>query len=85
MCGKGRHWGHMLARVAIILFVFWAGMALGELKGELRAAGYEHGYGMMGGWAVQQEVAPGYGYGRGMVGAYPVVVSPSAVATTTKK
>lgn len=45
------HWGHMLVKVIIILFVFWAGAEFGELKAELRAY-HSGGYGaqMMGGW-----------------------------------
>ncbi|MDB5224476.1 MAG: hypothetical protein JWO43_98 [Candidatus Adlerbacteria bacterium] len=31
-CMGGRHWGHMLVRILIVLFIFWAGVQFGELK-----------------------------------------------------
>ncbi|MCX6788162.1 MAG: hypothetical protein NT108_03310 [Candidatus Kaiserbacteria bacterium] len=49
MCGRG-HWGHRIAKILVVLFIFWLGVQYGELKGMLRATysngGY--GYGMMG-------------------------------------
>ena len=47
MCGHG-HWKHILVKVLVALFIFWAGMQVGELKGILRGYGYGgYGYGMM--------------------------------------
>ena len=61
MCGH--HWSHMIIRLLIVLFIFWAGMEFGEVR-ELLRSGYGgpvmmmneggygggmRGYGMMGG------------------------------------
>jgi hypothetical protein len=46
-CGMcGHHWSHMVIRVLIVLFIFWAGMEFGEVRAMLRADGYG-GYGQM--------------------------------------
>lgn len=43
MCG-GRYGAvHIIVRILLVIFVFWAGVQFGELKGMLR-----HGYGPMG-------------------------------------
>ena len=64
-CGHGmggmyghRHGMHILVRVLVAIFIFWAGVQFGELRGMLHgnySNGY--GYGMMGGWS-QQGTAP---------------------------
>lgn len=55
MCGKGcgiygggRHWMHVVVKIAIALIVFWAGVQFGELKAIVRS-GYSQS-GMMGGY-----------------------------------
>jgi len=90
--GGRHHLVHVLFRIGVLLFVFWAGLMLGQLKGMLYGE-YGHGYGMMGpGWGEQ-----GYytgGVPQMMRGAYyPVApttitnVTPTkaAPATTTKQ
>lgn len=44
MCGH-RHWGHVLIRIVIAIFIFWAGVQFGELRGMLRSEYYGHGMG----------------------------------------
>lgn len=53
-CGACAHgnWKHIIIKILVALFIFWAGVQFGELKGMIRA-GYSnsgYGYGMMGGW-----------------------------------
>ena len=53
MCGGlwgHQHWGHMLIKVAIILFVFGAGVEFGELKAMLHSGEYGQGPSMMRGF-----------------------------------
>lgn len=54
MCGGGlwghHHWGHMLIKLIIVLFIFWAGVQFGELKSMVENSYYS---GMMGGWGGQ--------------------------------
>ncbi len=45
MHGRG-HWGHILIKVLVAVFIFWCGVQFGELKA-LFHGGYS-GYGMMG-------------------------------------
>ena len=67
MCGKG-HWGHIVIKILVALFIFWAGVQFGELRGMIRAEyGGGYGYGMMGsydGWG-----QGGYGF-PGMMGGW---------------
>jgi hypothetical protein len=88
VCGGHSSWVHILVRVAIILFVFWAGMMLGELKGMLRDAYQQQGYNMMGNMGARG-MNSGYGaQGMGMMrgGVYPMpqnmpMSAPSATTT----
>ena len=47
MWGGRRHWGYIVLKILVALFVFWAGMKFGELKALVRAQypGYGGGYG----------------------------------------
>ena len=51
MCGR-HHWKHVLIKILVALFIFWAGVQFGELKGILHGGyasyGNYSGYGMMG-------------------------------------
>lgn len=68
MCGYGMggrmghgHWGHIVFKILIALFIFWCGVKFGELNSILRG-GYYGGYGMMGGnagWVQTQGGTPG--------------------------
>lgn len=51
MCGH-RHWQHVIIKVLVAIFIFWAGVQFGELKALVHSyfSGYQ-GYGMMG-WNV---------------------------------
>jgi len=65
------HWGHMLIKLFIVLFIFWAGVQFGELKAAVdsfTAGGMGYGHnayylnsepgGMMGGWTTSAVPAP---------------------------
>lgn len=54
MC-RHRHWQHIIIKVLVALFIFWAGVQFGELKALVHSylGGYG-GYGMMG-WAAQSD------------------------------
>ena|ERR1700722_17589002 len=76
-CGTGgHHWSHMLIRVLILLFVFWAGIEFGELRALVRMDSS-----MMGGWGTVQQVhrmdMMGGGYG-----AVPDTTTSPATAPT---
>jgi len=46
------HWAHIIIKIFVAIFIFWAGVQFGELKGMIRADyGYGHGYGMMGSYS----------------------------------
>ena len=47
MCWGSHHWGHVLAKVLIVLFVFWCGVQFGELRGLLRSSFERGGYAPM--------------------------------------
>ena len=63
-CGhQGNNWmtlggHHHLTRaflyLIVLLFVFWIGLGLGELKGYLRYAPFDSGYGMYPMWMMRQ-------------------------------
>ena len=65
------HWGHMIIKIFIVLFIFWAGVQFGELKAAVDSftaggMGYGHnvyyqseGQGMMGGWTTSAVPAQG--------------------------
>lgn len=79
MCGHGQ-WTHILIKVFVALFIFWAGMQFGELKGIVRAEygggyGYGHGYRMMGAYG------DGF-YGPSMMGK--CIISNSATSSVPK-
>ncbi len=42
-----QHWGHMLIKLLIVMFIFWAGVQFGELKAVVEG---NYGGGMMGAW-----------------------------------
>ncbi|MDE1919568.1 MAG: hypothetical protein KGH56_02595 [Patescibacteria group bacterium] len=71
-CGHGMgchghaRWARILVKVLVMLFVFWAGIQLGELKGILYAEYGNYGYGMMGGLYDGR----GQAYGPGMMGEW---------------
>ena len=73
--------GHLIVKLIIIVFVFWAGVQFGALKAvaDGRADGYQRGYGMMGNYYYGDAGGYGVGYGPGMMVGYR-----SAPATTTK-
>ncbi|HEY5383364.1 MAG TPA: hypothetical protein VIJ88_02310, partial [Candidatus Paceibacterota bacterium] len=50
MCGMWghHHWGHMVIKLFIVLFIFWAGVQFGELKATVD--NYENGGMMSGGF-----------------------------------
>jgi len=83
--GGHHHWMHIVIKVAIAVFVFWAGMQFGELKGMLRGSygGYGYGRGMMGGY-YGNDVNRVYGPNM-MYGLVQQVAPKSTTATTTKK
>lgn len=58
-CGGRWSWLRLLIGIVILIFVFWAGFKLGELKGSLE------GYGWYGG---NGRHSPGYMMGPGMMG-----------------
>ena len=59
-CGYGmhghRHWRHVIIKILVALFIFWAGVQFGELKALVHGSGYfnaTYGYGpgmMVGTW-----------------------------------
>ncbi len=59
MCGGGmwghHHWGHMLVKLVIVLFIFWAGVQFGELKAIVENSNFGP---MMGGWGGYSNVYP---------------------------
>jgi len=77
-----RHWRHIVIRILVALFIFWAGVQFGELKALVRSYA---GYGMMG-WSAQGD--QGYfrspvmmfrsGYGAASVPAGATVTAPAA-------
>ena len=90
MCGGGmwghHHWGHMLIKLIIVLFIFWAGMQFGELKAMVQNSYYS---GMMGGWggnAYYDTSESGTMMGRswGTAPAGAVNVQMMRVSTSTK-
>lgn len=66
MCGH-THWAHIIIKIFVAIFIFWAGVQFGELKGMIRAEysgyGYGSGYGMMGSY-------DGRFFGPGMMGGW---------------
>lgn len=76
-CGHG-HWMHIIIKLFIAIFIFWAGVQFGELKGYVRAEfqqNYGYGYGMMG-------VYDGRFLGPNMMGGW---VKTTAVSTSTPR
>jgi hypothetical protein len=78
MCGGHHfghhHWGHWVLKIVVVVFIFWCGVQLGELKQELRS-----NYGPMMNWHGSNQ---GYYYsGPGMMGVYGTVQQ----ATTTPR
>jgi len=53
-CMAGKHHGlaRMLLCLAVLFFVFWIGLAMGELKSYLREGRYDSGYGMNMMWGI---------------------------------
>lgn len=79
--GKCRHhFGHILVKFVIAVFIFWCGVQFGELKGILHG-GYDN-YRMMGsnGWGTQGY----YGGPAMMYGTYGSATQ-AVPATTTRK
>ena len=83
MCYGRHHWGYILIKIILVIFIFWCGVQFGELKGML---GQGYGYpneGMMGRY-VQQ----GQGTYRGPTmmygGVYGTTSAQPATATTTR-
>lgn len=76
MCGQG-HWGHILVKILVALFIFWVGVQFGELKSVLHR-GYSS-YGMMGAY---DERSQNY-YGPGMMSGW--FRGASSQATSTAK
>ena len=66
MCTK-HHWGHILIKVLVALFIFWAGVQFGELKGILHDS---YGYGMMGAYRTNTGQNTFYGTPGGMMGGW---------------
>jgi len=91
-CGGGSAWGmygghhhgvgHMIAKILIVVFVFWAGVQFGKLEtiADARGALFERGYGpsMMGGYYYSTDGA-NVGYGPGMM-----IYRTTTAGTTTK-
>ncbi len=70
-CCRHRRIWHILVKVLVALFIFWAGVQVGELKGILRGYGYGGGYGMMG--AYRDNAGQNYFYSNapgGMMGGW---------------
>ena len=82
-CCRHQRIGHILIKVLVALFIFWAGMQFGELKGMLRGGwGGGYGYGMMG--AYRDGAGQNYFYSNvpgGMMGGW----LRAEVSTTTAK
>jgi len=84
MCGHG-HWGHIIIKILVAIFIFWCGVQFGELKGILHG-GNSYGFRMMG--AYGDSTGQNYFYGGvpgGMMSGWSrgsVIVES---ATTTKK
>lgn len=78
-CGH-RHGGHLIIKILVVLFVFWLGVQVGEIKSILRAGytGGGYGYGMMTPYYYNERGQAYYGL-PGMMGWA------SQSATTTKK
>jgi hypothetical protein len=79
-CGRG-HWGHIIIKILVALFIFWAGVQFGELKSVLRAAYSNYGYGMMSSYGGNEGQSYYYGPSGMMGGWFAGAVSQS---TTTK-
>ena len=79
MCGH-THWAHIVIKIFVAIFIFWAGVQFGELKGMIRAeysgSGYGNGYGMMGSY-------DGRYFGPGMMGGWIQTVT--STSTPTRK
>ena len=93
MCGGGmwghHHWGHMIIKLFIVLFIFWAGVQFGELKAMVENSFYG---GMMGGWGGQNTMYyGGYPEQGTMMGGWTAPASGSAtvqmmqVSTSTRR
>jgi len=85
-----KHWMHLIIKIAIVVFIFWAGVQFGELKGMLHGNYGSYGdYGrarMMGGFfggEVNRAYGPSmmYGWTQGSIAQPSVTI----IATTTKK
>ena len=79
------HWGHMLIKLIIVLFIFWAGVQFGELKAMVQNSYYG---GMMGGWGEYSRAYPVQGTTMEGSWATPassgVTVQMMRVSTSTK-
>jgi hypothetical protein len=52
--GGHHHLTRAFLYLIVLLFVFWIGLGLGELKGYLRYAPFDSGYGMYPMWTMRQ-------------------------------
>ncbi len=87
-CGGGlwghHHWGHMLIKLIIVLFIFWAGVQFGELKFMIQNS-YYGGMGGFGGNTFYTTSARGMMEGALSTPASSgVTVQMMRVATSTK-
>ena len=85
MCGH-HHWSHWVIKALILLFVFWAGMEFGELRGLVRAYS-SYGSPMMSGdyYGMQSMRRTGMmdGYGGDTTLAPAPTAAPGADASAT--
>ncbi len=81
MCGN-RHWGHVIIKIFVALFIFWCGVQFGELKGMLDRGYSNYGYGMMGSYG---EGGQWYRGGPAMMYGDIYGTIPQATATTSRR
>lgn len=88
MCSQ-HHWMHIIIKIFVALFIFWAGVQFGELKSAIRSALWDggYGYGMMSSYGLERNQGY-YGIPAGMMGNWTYSatdVSATTTKTTAKK
>lgn len=77
------HWGHLLVKVFIVMFIFWAGVQFGELKATIQNNFY--GGSMMGGWGGNSfYLRGGQDFGPGMMTGWTTSAAPAAGAVNVQ-
>lgn len=77
-----RHWRHVVIRILVALFIFWAGVQFGELKAVIHQyASYGYGYSMMN-WGGQSDRIFFQGPSMMYKGVYGTASAPAGATVT---